>query len=157
MTNTPFKFKIAQSTANLTKSKQLNFSFPPDKNAYRVDSIRCQIDDFDVIATGDSYTLQLSYKDLNGLDLETIDQDDEIYTCGEQWTFTANDIIRTMVRLAGEVFYPKDKFIVKEEAYLNFDTVGQDAVEEAHIEINGQYVNLAPEVIDKLLKPTTVK
>ena len=160
MTNTDFKFGLTQDTLNVTKSKQLNFTFPPGKNAYRIDSIRVQITDLDVIATADSFSLQFSYLDLNGLSLETIDSDDEIATFGETYEVlgTNGPITKNIaqVRLHG-VKFDIGEFICKEEAYLNFDTEGQDAVETARCVMKGQYVNLDKNAIDRLLKPTTVK
>lgn len=156
MTNTPYKFKVAQSSANTTKGKQMSLSFPTGKNAYRIESMRVQIDDLDVIATTDYWKVQLSYKDLTGLALETIDQDDEIYTFGEEFTFAAdNDEITTKVRTIGykEII---GKLICKDEFYINCTTLGQDAAEEFHIEMEGQYVTISEDAKDKILKKTVI-
>lgn len=74
-------------------------------------------------------------------------------TVGEAWVFTANDVLDVNVRVNGKKFEIA-KFIIKDEFYINFDTVGQDAAEAAHIELVGQYVKLDDDVIDKLSKKT---
>lgn len=154
MTNLKFKKTITQDAANQTKSKELNFRFPRGKNAFRLDSTRVQIDDFDAIADADSYTFQYSYDDQNAGTLHTIDDKDEIDTFGEDFKVlgTNGPIVKDCRKVAvnGMTFVHRDVFIVLDTAYLNFDTVGQDAAEAAHVEICGQYVQLNDDDIQQL-------
>lgn len=160
MTNLPVIKTITQDAANQTKSKELNFEFKGNNargqkiNAFRLDMTKIQIDDFDAIADGDSYTLQYSYDDQNAATLHTIDHGEEIETVGEDFKVlgTNGPIMKDTrkVALHGVEFIHKNRYIVEETAYLNFDTVGQDAAEAAHVEIHGQYVHLDWSDISKL-------
>lgn len=144
---TPLKDAIVQTTANETKSYEIPLSFPKGTNCYFLKSLRCQIDDFDAIADGDSWTVQISYKDLNALSLETIDQDDEIETIGEDFKVlgTNGPIVKNVRGIAskGELFQI-NKNVVKTPFYLNFDCVGQDAAESLHFEMEGKYDYINP-------------
>lgn len=159
MTATPYKFKMVQDAVDTTKSKQLNFIFPPGKNAYRLSYIRIQCT-LDAVVTTDALLFQFSYKDLNGVALETIDQDDEIYTDGLAYIFQgapAEIEYKTASLKDTGIFWMLEKFITKDTAFLNIYTRGQaGGVKTFYIELEGQYVSLAPDVIAKLQKKTVL-
>lgn len=165
MTNTKFKFKLSVVSGTIS-SEQLNIRPPSGKNAYRIDAIKLQVDDFDAEASNDMVKIQLAYQDLAGGTFLTIDDDDEILTLSErQATMTAqneqaltlwHDKLRDqgILYLDGRDF--KDVFIVKSQFWLNADSAGQDASEEFHLFISGHYVKLQPKVIDQLKQGVTL-
>jgi hypothetical protein len=173
MTNSKFKSQITQTTANTIISEEVNLSFPSGKNAYRLESIKCQIDDFDAIADDDLFKIQLAYESLDGGSFVTIDDKDEILTLAERihigatGTPAANgepsdggngwfDKLRDQGILYRDGKDFKDVFIAKEKFYVNFNTAGQDAVEELHYVITGQYVNLPQKIIDGIKQGVTL-
>ncbi len=166
MTNTKFKSSINLAATATLYSEELNLNFPSGKNAYRVDAIKIQVDDFDAEASNDSIIIQVAYQDLAGGAVLTIDNEDEILTLAEvQSTMTAqneqaitiwHDKLRNMgiLYLAGVDF--KDVFIVKTKVWMHAITAGQDAAEILHYWISGQYVKLDNKVIDQLKQGVTL-
>lgn len=157
--DTPNKGSITQTAANTTKSDKLTFTFPRNRNAYRFDRIRCQIDDFDAIATADSWTLQASYDDQNGATLHTIDDKDEIFTIGEIFEALGTNGPTTKgyrdIASGWLEFELEDKYCIMEECWFNFDNIGQDAAEALHYEFVGKFVLLDEQTIRELRSPTS--
>ncbi len=166
MTNVKFKSNLNLAVTATLYSEELNLSFPSGKNAYRVDAIKIQINDFDAEAANDAFCIQLAYTDLAAGAFLTIDNEDEILTLGEvQATMTAqneqmgtvwHDRLRQsgILYLSGRDF--KDVFIVKTKCHMNAENIGQDAAEVMHYWISGQYVKLDAKVIDNLRQGVTL-
>lgn len=126
-----------------------------DKNAFRVEAIKIQIDDLDAEAADDLlFKIQLAYQDLNASTHLTIDDEDEILTLAKRLDNVGDatgsgltdsilpDAIRDsgILLLDGKDF--KDCFICESKCYINCSNSGQDAAEVFHIEIFGNYVHL---------------
>lgn len=160
---TPKKIDIEQTAANTTKSYKVEADHPKYKNynADQITMIRVQIDDFDAIAEGDSWNIQLSYDDQNGGTLHVLSNILEIRTIGEDFHVlgTNGPIIKNTRRIAQGTYIIslRDCFIVYDEFWVNFDTVGQDAAEIAHMEIYTEPADLLNVVIDQLKSPSAVR
>lgn len=167
MASKPYKFKTSVAAATVTSEKlNLNFSGYNRRgqkhNAYRIKALKIQIDDFDAEADGDSFKIQLNYDDKATMD--TIDEEDEILTLGEQANVPSVgtnagpgvhpvpgsqwfDKLRNegILYLDGKDFI--DVYIVEETFYVLMLNAGQDAAEEFHVVIKGNYVHLDPDEV----------
>lgn len=85
MPNIPRKFKLTQTSTNGIVTKEFNLD-KTKGNAFRIDKIQVCIPDFDAIADGDEWCLQLCTEEKTAL-LE-INDDDEILTIGERFSLT---------------------------------------------------------------------
>jgi hypothetical protein len=122
------------------------------KNAFRISAIKIQIDDLDAEAADDLLLkLQLAYSDLAGKTVLTIDDQDEILTLAARisqvdGTNTVAENVPDKIRDQGILYLDGkdfvDAFICEPEFYLNCVNSGQDAIEEWHITLYGNYVNL---------------
>lgn len=173
MANVPFKLKIAQVATGAIDSEQINLKFPSGKNAYRIDSIRVQIDDWDVVADNDEFTIQFTYDDLQDGTFHTIDDLNEILTLHQMWSLDVadgtgadtgqfnDDLIEDVLRGQGILYLDgrdfKDVFITKEKFFINVKTVGQDAAEDIHFEMKGKFVRIPNDDIERIQEGNTLQ
>lgn len=160
---TPKKIDIEQTAANTTKSYKMEADYPQYKNynADHITAIVVQIDDFDAIADGDWWKIQLSYDDQNGATLHTKSNILEIETIGQDFKVlgTNGPIVVDVREVAekGVVFFLNNCYIVYPEFWINFDTAGQDAAEIAHCEVYTEPELLLDVVIKQLKAPSAVR
>lgn len=178
MANKKLKFGLSVTSGTIS-SEQLDLAFKGTNrrgqplNAYRVKSIKIQIDDLDTVADNDLLLkFQLATKDLAGDSFLTIDDKDELLTLAlrdsiptvgtnagsgeEKSQPNMADIIRDqgVLFLDGRDF--SDVYIVENKFWLNGDSSGQDAAEVWHSFINGRYVHLEEDDIAALTQGVTL-
>jgi hypothetical protein len=167
MANKHYRDSVTQAAANTLVTKEIPLKFPikpngKQANAYRIAGIHVQIDDFDAIADGDWWKLQLSYDDVSAFD--TIDSKDEIVTVGEDFKVlgTNGPIVKNARQVAqsGVLFVDGkdflDVFVVKNKIFAVFNTNGQDAAEAAHFELIGNYVTLGEADLREIERGTSL-
>lgn len=173
MADIPYKFQAEVVNATV-KSEKIILKFPEGKNAYRLKSLRIQIDDLDTEADNDLLAkVQFANEDLNGGTLLTIDKLNEILTLALRENIptvgtnagtgltnskpTMGDTIRDQgyLFLDGRDF--NDVFFTKDSVYVNFENSGQDANEIFHCEMKGKYVKLPESDINKIQDGNTLK
>lgn len=171
------KFKMDTSVAATTVVyEQLDLAFKGNNakgkelNAYRIKSIKVQVDDYDVQADNDYLKLQLAYQQLSAF-VDIADKD-EILTLlinmadvptvgtnagtGLEKATTEADIIREQGKLFLDGRDFSDVYIVKNKAWMHFLNAGQDATEVIHWFLSGQYVHLDDETIKQLTQGVTL-
>jgi hypothetical protein len=173
--NKAYKFKIECANDTIA-SEQLSLRLSGKNkkgkpiNAYRLQSIKIQIDDFDALADADYFRIQLSTKDLAGGSFETIDENHELLTLGEEveivstgtdaGTLEEKTNVFNKLRNEGLLYRDgvdfDDVYIIKNQAWLNCKVHGQDANEYMHIKMKGKYVSLSPSDIEDLDKGVTL-
>lgn len=168
MANKKFKFSI-DGVANATmENETLNLSMPPGKNAYRLEGMRVQIDDFDAVADGDYVEFQFAYQE--GSTFLTCDDENEIWTVQARFYIsgtgtpagTGNEYIKPSSQLReGGLFFLNgrdfvDVFFIKPKVYLKVYLHGQDAAETVHVELIGQYVRLKKEDLEVMSQGVTL-
>lgn len=165
MVDFPYKIDIIQDTANKVKCKEVPLNLPAGKNAFRIESMTFQVDDFDAVADLDDAFLQLSYLDQEGNDdVEVISSDDEIITITHLIVYNGTpaviDTATAKLRQGGiyidEFNSRLPKYIVEKSFFACFGNSGQDAVETAHVEIQGKAVRLDEETISRLRHPHSI-
>lgn len=177
MADIPYKFDEIVVNATV-KSHKLNLKWPEGggskpKNAYRLKSLKIQIDDLDVIDDNDLLVkIQFTYKDLAAGTLLTIDDVNEILTLAlrdskptvgtnagsgeEKEKPNMGDVIRDQgwLFLDGRDF--NDVYIVRDFAYINLENSGQDGNETFHCEMKGKYVHLNEDDIQNIKDGNTL-
>lgn len=171
------KFKMETEVAATTVvSEQLDLVFKgqnrrgQDLNAYRVKSIKIQVDDYDVQADNDYLKFQLAKKDLSSF--VTINDKDELLTLlinmadiptvgtnagtGLEKPTTEADMIREQGRLFLDGRDFSDVYITDTKAWAHFLNAGQDATEVVHWFLSGQYVHLDDDDIKALNEGVTL-
>jgi hypothetical protein len=146
MANIPIKGSITQAAANGYIDSEMNLD-KSKGNAFRIDRVELQITDFDALATGDRYTMQIVSNEKT--DIIEIDDPHEILTLGEEYTFAAAGVTNEQIRVK-KTFPNLESFITQNKFWIGFKTVGQDAAETLNYKIYGQYVNLKQKDLDRI-------
>lgn len=171
------KFKMDTSVAATTvTAEQIDLAFKgvnrrnQELNAYRIKSLKFQVDDYDAEADGDYLKFQLAYQMLSAF-VDIADKDEvltllirmaDIPTVGtnagtglEKPTSEADKLREQgLLFIDGRDF--NDIYIVKNKAWGHFLNAGQDATEVIHWFISGQYVHLEPDDIKALTQGVTL-
>lgn len=162
MTNTPYKTDIKAVTNDVISSKELNFKYEEEKNAWRLDKIVLLVLAHAGVVSADYIIAEVDYTDLKGdalADLLNPSHKEYIERQGIVWeVLGTNGSFAESVDLAKIpiVIRFENCFITQAEAFVNLLIHGLAAPRDCSMEIWGQYVELKKEVVEKFNSGVTL-